>query len=239
MPVWFVVLTGYFDVTKAFYWCAVINYQFFVDKLFFYVWETICVQFFCEHSTKCRNWWGARSVWQTYWCPVFCFTICVAFLSECWTSFTVKSMAFTTFETIIWHSRTCWCSYGLYISIIHIIIIHYSPQLFYVKASYVLPLITVSSRVSVLSLLSNSFWKATMGVLAIISSIICCCCSCSVHEYLWVIRLHLLTKSSNDSSASCFWVINCKRFILKFSLGSGCSMNLSKIISVVRFFLRL
>ena len=73
------------------------------------------------------------SVWQTYWCPVTCFTTCVAFWSECWTSCMVKSMAFTTFETFIWPSRTCWCSYGLYISIIHIIIIHHSPQLFNVN----------------------------------------------------------------------------------------------------------
>ena len=164
---------------------------FFVDKLLFYVWETICVQFFLEHSTECRNcldvplcpsvdlqmklvdaisiwqfnvdeyesfislghidtierqafhlflkfsvvvycisfhalfspilWLIVRfwfsvfsallsrplfwfcSVWQTYWSPVVWFT----FWSECWTSFTVKSMAFTTFETLSWPSRTC------------------------------------------------------------------------------------------------------------------------------------
>ena len=215
MPVRFVVLTGYFDVTKTFYWCAVISYQFFVDNFFFMfgkpsassfsgnilrnvetgkvfpcapvsifrqnLWMPfrfgnimlmstkasshtiehrafhlflsfsvvvycisfhvlfspilwLIVSFFVFSALWPRPLFWFCSIWQTYWCPVVCFTTCVAFWSECWTSFTVKSMAFTTFETFIWPSRTCWCSYCLYISIIHIIIIiHYSPQLFNVN----------------------------------------------------------------------------------------------------------
>ena len=186
MLVWFVVLTEYFDVTKAFYWCVVISYQFFVDKLFFFIfWKPSASSFSgkilrnvetgrvfpcAPLSIFRRNLWtlfrfGNLMLMSTkapsFWviliqlnvrlficssaslllytasfsyivfsyivvdCQIFflcsllcdlglcfrfvpfdkhtdalwvCFTTCVAFWSECWTSFTVKSMSFTTFE---------------------------------------------------------------------------------------------------------------------------------------------
>ena len=97
--------------------------------------------------------------------------------------------------------------------------------------SYVLPSLSASSREKPGPLLSSFFWKSRALQLVMISSSKCLFDSAGVMVHFNTCSLHQLTKSCSNSWGPWRYAISFSRAILKFSTGSSCSLNLSKIVT--------
>ena len=102
-------------------------------------------------------------------------------------------------------------------------------------ASNLRPSWRVCSSVNPFSLLRSSLWNASVGVVAISSSIILSSNSFSSNWHFSAVVLALVQTSSSVSCSECLMLMSCSRWTLKFML--ICSWLSKNVHSLSGFFL--